>query len=1275
MNIHPPLFFKRHHLAAALATILAAPVYAAVDCTVNVATDDGTGNTTNTLSWAIKTANTDVVAASGHPGGGCTNNTITLTTNVTLTGVMKRLIDSNLTLSSDNTTRTISGNSLYRPLFIKSGTVTIKNLNLSNGTAQGGTGGFGGTGGGLGGALFIYGGTVTVQNVTFSNNNAKGGVHTSSKTYSGGGMFGNGGASIGGSLFATGSYGGTGNYGGGNNLFGGGGNSGTSATAGGFGGGGGRSSGTGGAGGFGGGGGFFGGNSGGAGGFGGGGANGGTASAGGYGGGSAGNGGGGGGAGFGGAIFVKKGTLTLKGVIFNTNSAIQGTGAKNGNGKGGAIFVCTSDLDSDSTAKGANGGCSGTIDETNSCGVTLSGGVAAQGQPDLFWKGASGGAHSTAGITDFNGCPTVVAIAPANSPAANATSMNFTVTFNTAMSGVDASDFTLTKTGTATGTVGTPSSSDGGITWTVPVTSITGIGTLRLDMNSSGTGIASTAAGINLTSGFTSGSVQTVNVGCLVTQATDDGTGTTANTLSWAIKTANTDVKASSGHPGGGCPNNFIILQTNVTLTGVMTRLVDSNLTLSSDSTTRTVSGNSLYRPLFIKSGTVTLQNLNLSNGLAQGGSSEFGGAGAGLGGALFLYDGIITVKNVTFTNNTAQGGSFKTPKANFLKGGGGMWGQGGNFSGGGLFGDAGGSAGLSSKTGGYGGTGNYGGFGGISGVTAAGASGFGGGGGYGGTGGGTGGFGGGGGAAATACGRGGFGGGAGGGGTSFKPGGFGGGGAAGSNDTGNTASSGGYGGGTGGGCTSGAGSCYGGGGAGFGGAIFVKKGTLTLQTVTFSGNSAIKGTGSNNGKGKGGAIFVCTADLDSDSTSGAKGDCSGSISESSSYGVTFGTGTSVNVAADGQTNLFWTGASGGAHSTAGITDSAAVTTAADLSVTSTVGTVVTAAMARTVALTGVLRKFAINDPVIYNVTVANLGPDPAPAVTLRASLPAGVNLHRITSSQGQCGGVREISCDLGDLPVNASATIQIMALALNAGTWSHAATVQSDVPDPASANNSARADLIIASLAETFVDYLYAQLLARARSDDELDWIALMEQGQATPAQVIAQFQPSTEYRQRILPIERLYPATLARDPDLPGLHYWVNQARAGQTMDSIADQFWQSSEFTARFGADLSDSAFVTVLYRNALGREPDDSGQAHWGGELAAGRLSRTQLLLLFANTDEQRTATDQRLGLVLLYQSLLGRDPTTAEITQAQTQDAATLAAALMTHPDYIGPALP
>ncbi|CAK0779326.1 hypothetical protein CCP4SC76_6840001 [Gammaproteobacteria bacterium] len=186
-----------------------------------------------------------MLGSSGHPGNGCLNNTITLKTNVTVTGVMKRLIDSSLTLTNDGTTRTLSGGGAYRPLFVKSGTVTLKNLTLSSGKAKGGNSSLGGAGAGLGGALFVYGGAVSVVNVNFTNNAAEGGSFGNSPySRAGGGMFGNGrnltsDAGTGGGLFESGDaggYGGTGNYGGGNGLFGGGG--GGHANPGGFGGGG-----------------------------------------------------------------------------------------------------------------------------------------------------------------------------------------------------------------------------------------------------------------------------------------------------------------------------------------------------------------------------------------------------------------------------------------------------------------------------------------------------------------------------------------------------------------------------------------------------------------------------------------------------------------------------------------------------------------------------------------------------------------------------------------------------------------------------------------------------------------------------------------------------------------------------------------------------------------------------------------------------------------------------------------------------------------------------
>lgn len=83
--------------------------------------------------------------------------------------------------------------------------------------------------------------------------------------------------------------------------------------------------------------------------------------------------------------------------------------------------------------------------------------------------------------------------------------------------------------------------------------------------------------------------------------------------------------------------------------------------------------------------------------------------------------------------------------------------------------------------------------------------------------------------------------------------GGFGGGGGSkGFFDQGNATTPGGYGGGGG-----GAGGEGGGGGAGFGGAIFVRSGSLTINNSSFSSNISDGGSGFENGLGKGGALFA----------------------------------------------------------------------------------------------------------------------------------------------------------------------------------------------------------------------------------------------------------------------------------------------------------------------------------------------------------------------------------------------------------------------------------
>jgi hypothetical protein len=92
------------------------------------------------------------------------------------------------------------------------------------------------------------------------------------------------------------------------------------------------------------------------------------------------------------------------------------------------------------------------------------------------------------GITFTPSATTPAEATNIDTPATTVTnSVTYTITFNQAVTGLSASNFALATTGGVTGTIGAPTTVDG-ITWNVPVTSILGDGTLRLDLVN-GTGV------------------------------------------------------------------------------------------------------------------------------------------------------------------------------------------------------------------------------------------------------------------------------------------------------------------------------------------------------------------------------------------------------------------------------------------------------------------------------------------------------------------------------------------------------------------------------------------------------------------------------------------------------------------------------------------------------------------------------------------------------------------------------------------------------------------
>ena len=136
-----------------------------------------------------------------------------------------------------------------------------------------------------------------------------------------------------------------------------------------------------------------------------------------------------------------------------------------------------------------------------------------------------------------------------------------------------------------------------------------------------------------------------------------------------------------------------------------------------------------------------------------------------------------------------------------------------------------------------------------------------------------------------------------------------------------------------------------------------------------------------------------------------------------------------------------------------------------------------------------------------------------------------------------------------------------------------------------------------------------------------------------------------------------RLYQATLGRAPDLGGLSYWSGILREGtQSLTEVVAGFTGSVEFMRTYGG-LNNTEFVTVLYNNVLGRDPDAVGLASWVNALNADVLSRAEVVTGFSESAEfQANTAIEALGysyeavrtewsddVFRLYQATLARSP--------------------------------
>lgn len=112
---------------------------------------------------------------------------------------------------------------------------------------------------------------------------------------------------------------------------------------------------------------------------------------------------------------------------------------------------------------------------------------------------------------------------------------------------------------------------------------------------------------------------------------------------------------------------------------------------------------------------------------------------------------------------------------------------------------------------------------------------------------------------------------------------------------------------------------------------------------------------------------------------------------------------------------------------------------------------------------------------------------------------------------------------------------------------------------------------------------------------------------------QALASSAPQSQVQRLV----ELYVAFFNRVPDADGLAYWIGEVKAGRSINLVAESFYEAgiqyTELTG-FSANMSNTAFINVVYRNVLGRSDgaDAEGLAYWNEKLADGSESRGSLV---------------------------------------------------------------
>ena len=102
---------------------------------------------------------------------------------------------------------------------------------------------------------------------------------------------------------------------------------------------------------------------------------------------------------------------------------------------------------------------------------------------------------------------------------------------------------------------------------------------------------------------------------------------------------------------------------------------------------------------------------------------------------------------------------------------------------------------------------------------------------------------------------------------------------------------------------------------------------------------------------------------------------------------------------------------------------------------------------------------------------------------------------------------------------------------------------------------------------------------------------------------------------------IYRLYNAAFGRFPDINGLRYWIEKNTLGiDNYKATASSFVISQEFKTIYSDEDNNKSYINNLYKNILGRPPDEKGFNYWLNQIEGGFENKSELLMGFSESSE-------------------------------------------------------